>query len=62
MANVCNHAKKIDDDLYLCDKYNAYCYLDEPDNKRCISLYGDDYSIANDSISDDVENEEDKIG
>lgn len=62
MANVCNHAKKIDEDLYLCDKYKAYCYLDEPDNKRCVTLYGDDYSITNDSISDDVENEEDKIG
>ena len=62
MAAICDHARKVDEDLYLCEKYKAYCYLDEPDKKRCIELYGDEYSLSSDSISEDEENEEDNIG
>ena len=59
MSKLCPHVEKTVDDLYLCNKYRSYCYLDEPDEKRCEELYNsnnEDYNLL-----DDEENIEDQI-
>ena len=44
MSNICNYAKKVDEDLYLCSKYKSYCYLEQPDEIRCKDMYGSEYN------------------
>ncbi len=60
MAKICDYASKIDDDLYLCNKYNAYCLLDEPNRKRCVEMYGEEYNESDD-IKEDENNVEEII-
>lgn len=59
MGKICEYAELVADDFYLCTKYKSYCYLENPDKKKCVELYGDNYT--NDSILEDEENNEDCI-
>lgn len=63
MGKVCEFTTKISEDLYYCNKYNSYCYLELPDRKQCTELYGEDYSEsdAEAELYDDEENVEDSI-
>ena len=55
MGKICDYAVLVDEEagLYLCSKYKTYCYLDNPDKKRCTELYGSEYSSECDSLDDD---------
>jgi hypothetical protein len=61
MGKICEFAQEVDADLnlYLCSKYKSYCYLDEPNRKNCIEIYGSEYK--GEDIQDDEENLEDCI-
>ena len=59
MGKICDCAVKIEDDLYMCNKYNAYCYIDEPDKKKCLELYGTDNE--EDTIKEEEASNEDSI-
>ena len=63
MGKVCEFAVKMPDDMYYCNKYKSYCYLDSPDRKQCIEIYGDTYTDedAEADLYDDEENVEDSI-
>lgn len=59
MSKLCPHVEKIIGDLYLCNKFRSYCYLDTPDEKKCEELYNSNEEEYN--ILEDEENTEDLI-
>ena len=62
MGKICSHATLVDEEagLYMCNKYKAYCYFDEPNKKRCEEVYGSDYN-GDDEIREDEDSIEDCI-
>lgn len=62
MGKICSYAQLVDEEvgLYLCSKYNSYCYFDEPNKKKCEELYGSEYT-CNDGILDEEEGDDDEF-
>lgn len=61
MGKICDYANLVDEEagLYLCNKYKTYCYFDEPNKKRCIEIYGSDYNGNDETLEDDIYDEDD---
>lgn len=50
----CPNAKRMQGtDMILCDLYQNFCYLDEPNEKLCNEMYGDPYDNKLSSFEDD---------